>query len=806
MEVQISRRKFLQGSVTMTIAGAGVATTSGLIASHGEHKGSSAPGMPSSVTTKTGKGKAKEVPTLCEICVNKCAAVARVEDGIVTKLDPNPLFPKSRNMLCARGNAGIQALYDPDRLKYPMIRIGKRGEGKFKRVSWEEAYEAILNGTEHFKGLSQIMDEEKNNRSTIGYCAGEGMAEHTFQNWMKCKFGSLNFVNHGTICLTTTIGGYTLTIGSYASVDFENAEYVIMAGANRAEAIVTPDTMDIFKRTKGRGAKLICVDPRFTNTAAKSDEWVAINAGSDLAFVLALTYVALTEELYNKEFVANNVQGFDEYKNHIISKKYTPEWAEKITGVKADTIKKIARDFMAAAPRAIYYQGRRSTFSQQDFQLRRAQAIFSALGGGIDTKGGIIFGKKLPLGKHGTNIPVYSTTKDRADYDKAAIVGSTGTWIGFREAVLEGKPYPVRSMFIYKHNPMLNLPNINKTRKMFEKLDLVVTIDIMPGDTVMMSDVVLPECTYLEREDPVKTYGGTTPSIALRQKVIDPMYETKPVYAIMKGLAEKISKPMWEIAKKHDSVIQQKIAGMSKEQEEEFYEKNGHNLVDWLHLPDQEHVNEHQVVSKWGEEAWKTLREKGVFYPNMDKFFKQKGANEFEYYPESKKFYSTKKGKFPTPSGKIEFTLPNMATKGLDPMPTWRDELYVKTPKGKFKFITGRHAQFTQNNTQNNAMLLDLIPENYLWINSDVAKDRGIKFGDTVEVSSKIGKVQIKAYPTQKIGPDNLFFVHGFGASSDDLTLAHNNGAADNMIIEDIIEPYFGAAAMHATIVDVRKV
>jgi thiosulfate reductase/polysulfide reductase chain A len=806
MEVEISRRKFLQGSVAMTVVGAGVATTSGLIASHGEHKSSSAPGMPSSITTKTGKGKAKEVPTLCEICVNKCAAIARVEDGIVTKLDPNPLFPKSRNMLCARGNAGIQQLYDPDRLKYPLIRIGKRGEGKFKRVSWEEAYDAILNGTEHFKGLKDILEEEKNNRSTIGYCAGEGMAEHTFQNWMKCKFGSFNFVNHGTICLTTTIGGYTLTIGSYASVDFENAEYVIMAGANRAEAIVTPDTMDIFKRTKGRGAKLVCVDPRFTNTAAKADTWVPIKVGTDLAFVLALTYVALTEELYNKEFVANNVNGFDEYKNHIISKKYTPEWAEKITGIKADTIRKIAREFMAAAPKAIYYQGRRSTFSQQDFQLRRAQAIFSALGGGIDTKGGIIFGKKLPLGKHGTNIPVYSTTKDRVDYKKAAIVGSTGTWIGFREAVLEGKPYPVRGMFIYKHNPMLNLPNINKTRKMFEKLDLVVAIDIMPSDTVMMSDVILPECTYLEREDPVKTYGGTTPSIALRQKVIDPMYETKPVYEIMKGLAEKVTMPLWEIAKKYDKDIQKAIDGMTPEQEKEFMNKNGHNLADWLHLPSQEHVNEHQVVSKWGEEAWKTLREKGVFYPKMDKYFKQVGANNYQYYPEDKKYYSTKKGKFPTPSGKIEFVLPNMASKGLDAMPTWRDELYVKTPKGKFKFITGRHAQFTQNNTQNNAILLDIIPENYLWINSRVAKEKGIKLGDLVEVSSKIGKVQIKAYPTEKIAPDNLFFVHGFGASSKELTLAHNNGAADNMIIEDIIEPYFGAAAMHATIVDVRKV
>jgi len=805
MEVEISRRKFLQGTVTMSIVG-GVAGTGLLSAGHGEEGHQSAPGLPESITTKTGTGEAREVPTLCEICVNKCAAIARVENGIVTKLNPNPLFPKSKNMLCARGNAGIQALYDPDRLKYPMIRIGKRGEGKFKRVSWEEAYDAILNGTKDFKGLKQILDEEKNNRSTVGYCAGEGMAEHTFQNWMKCKFGSLNFVNHGTICLTTTIGGNTLTFGSYGSVDFENTEYVIMAGANRAEAIVTPDTMDLFKRTKGRGAKLVCIDPRFTNTAAKADLWIPIKVGTDLAFVLALTHVAITEELYNKEFVAANVNGFEEYKKHILDNKYTPEWAEKITGVKAATIRRVAREFMAHAPKAIYYQGRRSTFSTQDFQLRRAQAMFSSMGGGIDTKGGIIFGKKLPLGKHKTNIPVYSTTKDRVDYDKAAIVGSTGTWIGFRDAVLEGKPYPVRAFFIYKHNPMLNLPNIAKTRKMFEKFDLVVNIDTMPSDTVMMSDVVLPECTYLEREDPVKSYGGTQPSIALRQKVIDPMYETRPVYNIMKEFAEKISEPMWELAKKYDEDIQKAISGMTPEQEKEYYEKNGHNLADWLHLPSQEHVNEHQVVSKWGEEAWKILREKGVFYPNMDKWFKQLGENSFQYYPEKKKFYSVKKGKFPTPSGKIEFVLDNMANKGLDPMPTWHEDQYVPVPKGKFKFITGRHAQFTQNGTQNNAVLLDLIPENYLWINKRVAKERGIRFGDLVEVSSKVGKVRIKAYPTEKIGPEDLFFVHGFGAQSQELSLAHDNGAADNAIIEDIIEPYFGAAAMHATIVDVRKV
>ena len=118
------------------------------------------------------------------MCVNMCGAIARNVDGKVVKLDPNPLFTKSRNFLCARGNAGIAAVYDPDRLKWPLIRVGKRGEGKFKRATWDEAYEAILNGTKDFKGLKQILDEQKDNRSTIGYCAGEGMAEHTFKSFM----------------------------------------------------------------------------------------------------------------------------------------------------------------------------------------------------------------------------------------------------------------------------------------------------------------------------------------------------------------------------------------------------------------------------------------------------------------------------------------------------------------------------------------------------------------------------------------------------------------------------------------------
>ncbi len=761
------------------------------------------------LNTKTGTGEAKDVATLCEMCVNKCAALARVENGVVTKLNPNPMFPKSKNMLCARGNAGLQALYDPDRLKFPMIRIGEKGEGKFKRVTWDEAYSAILNGTDKFPGLSKILEEEEDNRSSMLFCAGEGMAEHTFKQFYQA-FGSANWLNHASICLQTVASGYGVTLGSYPQADLENAEYVIMAGANRAEAIVTPDTMDLFKRTKGRGAKMICVDPRFTNTAAKADKWLAIKPGTDLAFVLALTYVTITEELENKAYIEANFNNYDVYKESVLTNKYTPEWAEPITGIKAKDIYTIARDFAAAAPRAVYYPGRRSTFAKNDFQLRRAMAIFQAMHGAIDCEGGLIFGSKIPLAPHEGLQPLYDKAQARAivkstdskgkqGYDDCAVVSGGGSWIGWRNRYLEDKmPYKVRGMFCYKHNPMMNMPNSAKTAEMLKKMELVVTIDTMPSDTVMYADVVLPECTYLERTDPVKTFGGVEPSIAVRNKVIDPMFETKPVMEIMNGLTTKISKPLFEISKKYDEELQDLI---SEDGEEEAYAEFDLTLP-FLHS--QEELN-HHAVSKYSGAAEK-LHHDGVFYPNQETYYKQTAANKFQYYPEKKKFYSTKGGKPVTASGKVECVIASFAAKGVDTMPVWRDEYVFSVPAGKFKLLTGRHAQFTQSGTSNNAMLRDLMPENFIWINKRVAAEKGIKFADMIEVSSSVGATRLKAYPTEKIAPDQVFFIHGFGEESESLTWAYKNGGNDNAIIEDIIEPVYGAAAMHETNVEIRKV
>jgi len=723
---------------------------------------------------------------------------------VITKLDPNPKFPKSKNMLCPRGNAGIQALYDPDRLKYPLIRAGKKGEGKFKRVTWDEAYEYIK------EKMVKILDEEKDNRSTFLFCAGEGMAEHTFKTFYQA-FGSANWLNHASLCLQTVVSGYGLTLGKYPQADLENARYVIMAGANRAEAIVTPDTMDFFKRTLKRGTKLICVDPRFTNTAAKADKWLAINPGTDLAFVLALTYVAFRDELYDVEYVKKNFNGFEEYKELVMSNHYTPEWAEKITGIKAMNIEEIAREFMKSAPYAVYYPGRRSTFSKNDFQLRRAQAIFQALGGGIDTKGGLIFGNSLKLKGHEGVEPLYDRARGRAvdkkekvekgeaGYSDCAIVSGGGSWISWRNRFLEDRmPYKVRGMFVYKHNPVLNMPNSKKTIEMLKKMELVVTIDTMPSDTVVYADVVLPECTYLERTDPVKTFGGLEASIAQRNKVIEPMYESKPVMDILKGLTEKISKPIFEITKKYDKEVQSEIEDSSeKEVYAEFdltkpFEKS------------QEELNEHAVSAYSG--AAEALKKDGVFYPKMKDNFKRLSNNNYQYYKDHQRAYSVNGGRPKTQSNKIECNLKNLASKGVDPMPMWRDEYNFSVPEGKFRMITGRHAQFTQSGTSNNAMLRDLINENYIWINRRVAKLRGIEFGDMVEIESSIGITRLKAYPTEKIGPKCVFFVHGFGEESEELTLAYKRGGNDNSVIKDVVEPVYGAAAMHETNVEIRKV
>ncbi len=778
MLLEISRRRFLKYSTALMVYGSTKSFAKSEICF-----------IPPPFTTKTSTKNEKKVAYLCNMCRNKCAGFARInEEGIITKLNPNPYFPKSRNMLCPKGNSGIQAVYDPDRIKYPLIRIGKRGSGKYRRVTWDEAYEYIKDK------LVKIIEKEKDNRSTIAFCNGEGFEKDEMIRFFGGKLGSANFIDEGSICLNTRLGAYLLTVGTVGEPDVEGSDYVIFAGANRLESLITPESVELARKRRG---KVIVLDPRYTVTACKADEWLPVKPGTDLAFVLSMIYIGIKDGLYKKDIVKKHFQDFEEFKKLILDEKYTPKWAENKCHIKANKIEKIAKEFFEAK-NPLFYPGRRSVGSRNDFQFRRAMAILNAMAGSLNQKGGIIYGKSLKAPKIEVNEPFYTNTQGRFDL-KGIAYGSmkAGSWLNFREQILsDTAPYKVRAMFVRKHNIMQGIPNVNKTKKMLEKMDLVVVLETMPSDTALMADVILPECTYLEREDLVVAFNKLEPSLGLRNQAIKPLYESKSLHDILKGLGKKLSKPLFEVSKKYDKDLQENIKEVG---EDRAFKEGGYELDEWY----KKSVNERNkdfIVKTYGKKAYESLKTRGIWYPNMDKYHKEIENNYYEYYPEDKKYYSTKS------DYSVNCKLPKMKKYGLDEFPRWRDEYDYRVPEGKFRMITGRTVYNTQSATANNEMLREIYKVNHIWINDKVCEKMCISFGDIVEVKSSIGKVYIKALPTNKIAPEIVFFAHGFGINSTEMTYAYHNGVNDNEIIEDRMERSYGDAIMNETNIEIRKI
>ncbi len=683
-----------------------------------------------------------EVPTTCELCPNKCSVIAVVENGTIQKLNPNTANPKSRGMLCARGNAGIQQVYDPQRIKKPMIRTGERGEGKWKTVSWEEAFDYV----------AQKLTEIKENYGPEGtlWSSSEGFQEVFFKN-LCYAFGSPNTVRHPSLCLSSVNLAYSTTFGTVPSFDLLNANYVILCGANRFESFITPDTMDLIESTMNRKTRLVCLDPRFTVTAAKADSWFPIRPGTDMAFILGMLNVIVKEKRYNPEFVENYCYGFDRLVEHI--EDYTPAWAARETEIPEEEIVKIAREFSDAAPRAIYYAGRRASWYHDDFQARRAQAILNAIVGNWDQRGGMVPNLRYELGEY-LFFPWDDPVAERVDqieknYPLAAV--KDGVYLKLRDNVIAGKPYPVKGWMVYKQDPMNALPNQNRTLKMLKQMDFVCVIDIQMSDTAWYADVILPESTYLERLDPVERLGGIWPVVLFRQPVIPPVHDTKPCLEIVQGLAERL----------------------------DLMEYFDYTMEDWIG----EQVKELPLRI-----PLEYLKKNGVYASNEEP---QYGRTLNEDY------------RFITKTGKIEIYSERLQEHGYDPLPVYTSP--AQPPFGKLRMILGRRAYFTHANNTNLPWLNDFEPENHLWIHPVTARSLSIEDNDLVEVSSTAGTVRLKAQVTQDIRHDCVFMLHGYGKHSPMQRLVHNVGASDAVVLECYEDEVSGNAAFHETFVTVKK-
>ena len=501
-----------------------------------------------------------------------------------------------------------------------------------------------------------------------------------------------------------------------------------------------------------RKTRLICLDPRFTVTAAKADEWYPLKPGSDMAFILAMIHVMVNEGRYDKEFVSTHCHGFDELAEHV--KQYTPEWAESETEIPAKDITRIAREFSDAAPRAVFYAGRRSSWYQNDFQMRRAQAILNAISGNWDRQGGMVPNAKIALGEF-MFLPwddPQAPRVDEMDKNFPLAAKGDGAYLKLRENVLAAEPYPVKAWMVAKQDPVNALPDQAKTMRMIEQMDFIGVIDIQMSDTAWYADVLFPESTYLERQDPIEVLSGIWPVVVLRQPAIQPLHDTKTCLEIVQGLAKRLGLGMY---------------------------------FDY-------------TIDQWNEAAAKELP-----HPTPFEYLKKHGVYT---PPGGPKYGATLQAdhRFVTQSGKIELYSERLKEHGHDPLPVYQPQ--PEPPSGKFRLVLGRKAFYTHANSTANPWLFDFAPENRLWINPIGAKSAGVADGDRVEVQSNVGKIELRVMISQEIRPDCVFMLHGFGKRSPWLKRAYNTGGSDAVLLETSWDKVSGNAAMHETFVKLRKV
>jgi len=674
----------------------------------------------------------------CDMCFNKCGLIARVQDGVVNKLDPNPHSLKSRGMLCARGNAGVRQLYDPDRLKYPLLRKGDRGQGKWQRLTWDQALNLCAEQMERIG--------REYTRCGFLFMAGTDM-QSTFVHRLAAVYGSYNVISHESNCLLSRNRAFLDTYGVVPTADVLNCKYIIMPGANRFEALVTPDSMDLMTAMQN-GCKLVVLDPRYTKTAAHAHEWYAIKPGSDMAFFLAIAHVLITEDLYDKEFVAAKTNGIEQLTAHV--QPYTPEWAARETDIPARDIQRIARELAAAAPRAMVYPGRRSSDYKDSTQIRRSYAIVNALLGNWDREGGLIVPKKIKTGSIPFEEPWFDENpEDRVDAGRAQMMfDEEGSFKHTRDAVIEGKPYPIKGWLTYKTNPMQTGANRNKTMQMINKLDFMVSVDITMSDTAWMADLVLPAPSYLERQDPISAFlaSSACSGVITRDPIVPAMFESRPLFWIAKELAKRL-----DLMEHFDFTI------------EEFRKAQ---LKD---LP----------------EVAAALEKEGVYNIVGPSYGLHEGK------------------RFRTRSGKIELHNARYEDHGVDPMPVYTPPKTV--PENQFRIVVGRNAFITQSASTNNSLLWELEQENTLWIHPDAARRLNIAHGEKVKVASRAGSGVLKAEVTEKTRSDTVYMDTGFGVISKGLAKIFGKGACIADVLEDEADAVSGNMAMHETMVTVSK-
>jgi len=747
----VNRRQFLKrallgaGGTAIAISGFGTLT-----------KATPPSSMAATINTES------TIFSACEMCRNQCPIAVKVVNGKVQKINGNPHDEEFGGVLCARGNAGPSLLYDPQRLKKPMLRTGERGTGKYKEVSWDEAYKYIA---DKLKTIQQDHGGE-----SVAFASRKGPHDWFFRSIAK-GIGSPNMFSHEATCpMTRSVALHSIFGVEGIAADYGNAKYIVSIGRNWLEGIHVAQTRGIMKAI-GNGAKLVVLDPRFSVTASMG-EWLPIKGATDLAFVMAMANVMIADGKYDKAFIEQYTSGFDQWKETVKDK--TPEWAEKETGIPKETILRITREFVEASPRAILDFGWRTGLTSNDYQLRRAIMFVNMMIGNFETPGGYYRVKNGFVVNRFPEMVGFANglgSVSQPSFPKPVTSRIDGTGIKgipsqlipegdgavgqIVESILTEQPYQIKAWMVHRFNPVISITESDRVIEALKKLDLLVVCDLYMTDTAMFADVILPECTYLERYEQVYDMSGLIPKFVLRQPAVPLVYpDTKPAWQIYKELGQKMGLGQYFPYTDIENYINQQLASTG--------------------------VTLNQ------------MKEKGVWTP----------AGMAPFYIRATDPKASLDNVISKASKKIEFYSEEVQEATKQGIPQYKQ--YPQPEEGEFRFVQGKVAVHTNAGTANVPVLNEVMSENPLWINTVSADKLGIRDGDTILISA--GKYEHKgtAKVTQGIRADTVFCYHGFGRISPELKRAYGKGINGNKLIPNEIGEV-GNVCTSVTFVTVKK-
>jgi anaerobic selenocysteine-containing dehydrogenase len=732
---------------------------------------------------KTGKER-KAIPSCCWQCVSRDALIGFVEDGRIVKLEGNPKSIRTNGHICARGQGGLTSVYDPDRILHPMKRTGPRGSGKWKRISWDDAIGEL---TGRIKKLRDAGEIEK---FLYHYGRAKASSSKVITGLAKAT-GTGSVGNHTGVCESAKWTAQEMTWGGhFDNWDIDSTKYMLIMGSNILETHT--NHMSVAHRVMhakvDRGVKMVTFDVRMSNTAAKSDEWIPIKQGTDMAVILAMTNVVLNKGLYKgegEEFlkyckctskhddsVANKIAAL---KKHYA--KYTPAWAAKISGVSASTIERVAVEYATTKPAVlIAYRGPVTTYNGCDAE--RARQVLSSITGNVDAPGtnckavgGSWKAYKVPKGE-GKKVKDIFDGAPKGQPESYPFPTHHASHQVLSRIKAKG-PGTFKLALWYCYTPFFANGNWAENEAVLKDeslLPYVVSSDTSYGESTHFADMILPDATYLERydwEDMVD--GSQVGENYIRQPLVKPLGEARDMGDIMVKVCEGLGI---------------KVGFKSKE---DYVKKTVNQTPGVKEAGGWDYMAKHGVHSSGGKKYYSYKKEvpasatkaDGVVYDeqagvywnakkahaNGKGYFKTKKA--YKYYVATKmgdKLIAGFKPDKINKSGYMELWSQPLVDKGYNALPEWHAAPNQKNMgPDDMHLTTYKVAVQTHSRTQNNKWLTEIYPNNHAWINPKDAMKRGIKNGDKIKVKSSIAEMETFAHVTENAQPGHIHISHHMG-------------------------------------------